>query len=501
MIAVPPGQAPRRSRPRPRRGRPGRARTVGDTAGAPIPRSFAGFSMEYWSARATSAASGPTRSSPAVQTLAAGRNGAPTIRIGGNSTDETWWNPVAAPRPAAWRPTSRPVARRPRPMGGQHAHADHPRREPRERRQRQRRRLRPSGRPDTAARNPVGARDRQRARPLPRPREFAVGSRRIVRGLRRPAGYGPADYRSELQTFRAALAAAAPGVPMAGGGFATSAWRTARTTCSPSRGPGRWASAPTPTRCTPATGGGRGPRCPTRGRCWAPARSLHRWPGWRSSPRSPPPTARPSGCPRRTRPTAAGSGREQQRRLGAVGRRHALRPRRRRRAQRELPHVHRRALRPVDFGLRKGHFAGFVRPLFYAMLLFDRATPHGARLLPSGPNPPTAPLKTWATLDPEGTRRVVVINKDPVQTGASCCASRRRGRARCSGCSALDHGDERHHVRRPRLRRRDPGRQAPRQAVDRAGRPPQRRVPDRHAAGQRGARDDLRRPLTGAALA
>ena len=30
---------------------------------------------------------------------------------------------------------------------------------------------------------------------------------------------------------------------------------------------------------------------------------------------------------------------------------------------------------PVDFGLHKGHFAGFVHPLFYAMLLFDRATP------------------------------------------------------------------------------------------------------------------------------
>ena len=158
---------------------------------------------------------------------------------------------------------------------------------------------------------------------------------------------------------------------------------------------------------------------------------------------------------------------------------------------------------PVDFGLHKGHFAGFVHPLFYAMLMFNRATPLGARLLPVGPNPPTAPLKTWATLDPKGTRRVVVINKSPVKTRRLVLrAPGGAGRAKVQRLlGLLDHGDERHHVRRPRLRRRDPGRQAPRQGVDRARRPPQRRVPDRRAAGQRGARDDLRRPLTGAALA
>ena len=46
------------------------------------------------------------------------------------------------------------------------------------------------------------------------------------------------------------------------------------------------------------------------------------------------------------------------------------------------------------------------------MLLFNRATPRGSSLLPVGPNPPTSPVKTWATLDPDGTRRIVVINKD-----------------------------------------------------------------------------------------
>jgi hypothetical protein len=70
---------------------------------------------------------------------------------------------------------------------------------------------------------------------------------------------------------------------------------------------------------------------------------------------------------------------------------------------------------PVEFGAYKGHFAGFVHPLFYAMMLFDRATPSGARLLPAGPNVATASLKTWATVDPAGTRRIVVINKNPAK--------------------------------------------------------------------------------------
>jgi Glycosyl hydrolase family 79 C-terminal beta domain len=69
---------------------------------------------------------------------------------------------------------------------------------------------------------------------------------------------------------------------------------------------------------------------------------------------------------------------------------------------------------PVDFSVHHGHLAARVRPLFYAMLLFDRATPAGARLLPVAPNAPDARLKTWATVDRAGTRRIVIVNKDPV---------------------------------------------------------------------------------------
>jgi hypothetical protein len=67
---------------------------------------------------------------------------------------------------------------------------------------------------------------------------------------------------------------------------------------------------------------------------------------------------------------------------------------------------------PIDFVHGNGRTAGHVHPLFYAMLLFNRAAPRGSSLLPVGPNPPTSPIKTWATIDPVGTRRIVVINKD-----------------------------------------------------------------------------------------
>jgi hypothetical protein len=67
---------------------------------------------------------------------------------------------------------------------------------------------------------------------------------------------------------------------------------------------------------------------------------------------------------------------------------------------------------PVDFVHSHGAVVARVHPLFYGMLLFDRALPAGARLLPVAPSSPYAATKTWATVDPAGTRRIVVINKD-----------------------------------------------------------------------------------------
>ncbi|MCW3002915.1 MAG: hypothetical protein JWQ20_2213, partial [Conexibacter sp.] len=77
-------------------------RTVGTVPGVAVAPSFAGFSIEYWSALDYLGAFGQVNPAFAqlTRTLAAGGRGAPTIRLGGNSTDGTWWNPDGAPRPA-----------------------------------------------------------------------------------------------------------------------------------------------------------------------------------------------------------------------------------------------------------------------------------------------------------------------------------------------------------------------------------------------------------------
>jgi Glycosyl hydrolase family 79 C-terminal beta domain len=53
----------------------------------------------------------------------------------------------------------------------------------------------------------------------------------------------------------------------------------------------------------------------------------------------------------------------------------------------------------------------FVHPEYYGMLLFAQAFPPGARLLPV--SSPAGPVKVWATAGRDGRTRVVLINKDP----------------------------------------------------------------------------------------
>jgi hypothetical protein len=54
----------------------------------------------------------------------------------------------------------------------------------------------------------------------------------------------------------------------------------------------------------------------------------------------------------------------------------------------------------------------FVHPEYYGMLLFARAFPPGARLLPVNVSP-NGPVKVWATRSQDFQTRVVLINKDP----------------------------------------------------------------------------------------
>jgi Glycosyl hydrolase family 79 C-terminal beta domain len=58
------------------------------------------------------------------------------------------------------------------------------------------------------------------------------------------------------------------------------------------------------------------------------------------------------------------------------------------------------------------HWEAFVHPEYYGMLMFAQAFPPGAQLQQVNVNP-SGPVKVWATHAPDGKTRVVVINKDP----------------------------------------------------------------------------------------
>jgi hypothetical protein len=57
-----------------------------------------------------------------------------------------------------------------------------------------------------------------------------------------------------------------------------------------------------------------------------------------------------------------------------------------------------------------GGWHAFVHPDYYGMLMFSQAFPAGARLLPV--SAPAGPVKVWATLAPDGRTRVTLINQD-----------------------------------------------------------------------------------------
>jgi Glycosyl hydrolase family 79 C-terminal beta domain len=64
------------------------------------------------------------------------------------------------------------------------------------------------------------------------------------------------------------------------------------------------------------------------------------------------------------------------------------------------------------FSRSGGGWQAAVRPVYYGLDLFAQAAPAGARILPLGRHGRAPGVSAWATRAPDGTVRVVVINKD-----------------------------------------------------------------------------------------
>ena len=64
---------------------------------------------------------------------------------------------------------------------------------------------------------------------------------------------------------------------------------------------------------------------------------------------------------------------------------------------------------PMQFRVEAGRTVGVVHPVYYGMLLFARATAFGAQLVPVTPSRATG-TRVWATRTPTGMLRVVVVN-------------------------------------------------------------------------------------------
>jgi Glycosyl hydrolase family 79 C-terminal beta domain len=380
-----------------------------------MPRSFAGFSIEYPSVPDYFGPPGKPNLAfiQLLRTLGNGGVGTPTFHLGGNSADESWWNPDAHPRPPGvqtdltpgWLSMLRPASEQTGArfvLGGNLAIAD------------------PTNavsfvQAAVAALPPGGVESYEIGNEpdlYGRSVTFHVGGLTLTRIQHRPVNYDMPGYFADLDTYVAALSAAAgPGWPaLAVGGFARNAWqaRAALVLDHVPHGIGFFQAHAYPlNRCRTA----RPPAARWR-------RELLQGPGLLPMPRM-------------ARLVRAVAGRGVAVRVselntatcgGAQG----------------VSDSFASALWATDmlFGLAEAGVAGVnfhtwtgawyapvqflpspagpvarVRPLLYGMLLFDRAVQNGARLLRVEQGRGDA-LKVWATSDASSTVRVAVINKD-----------------------------------------------------------------------------------------
>ncbi len=392
-------------------------RAVAPVAGAPVPPSFAGLSMEYRSVPDLIGTGGVVNPIFArlVDRLADEGSGAPTLRFGGDSTDLSWWNPERLPRPAeietdldpAWLAhlaTWRARTGTPLLLGLNLGMGDHPR---------------AAAMADAAAAalGPAGLAGFEIGNEpdlYASPRRYWVGRTLRVRGQKRPPGYDYAQYRDEVDAHVAAVAPASRGVPIVGGGFAGAAWDDHQAdlferlpairsycahayplkTCDPAvrtRGAAQLPKLLAANAYAPIV---------TRMRHLAGVAAAHG-----ATVRVSEMNSAICGGLRGVSDTFASAlwGTDVLFGLADAGVRSVG------------FHTWTGSIYgPVAFSRAQGRTVGHVRPLFYAMLLFSRATPPGSRLVSVGPNPARGALKTWGTVDPAGTTRIVVINKDPL---------------------------------------------------------------------------------------
>jgi hypothetical protein len=386
-------------------------RTIG-AAGPPVPRSFAGFSIEYPSAGDYFGLPGKPNEPfiELLRTLGEGGAGAPSIRMGGNSGDETWWNPDGRAQPPgietditpAFISTLRPLNERggaPLVLGGNFAIAD----------------------PGNAvgylqaavAALPKGAIESfeigNEADLYDRPATFHVGNQTLTRPQRRPAPYTVPLYLAELDRYLAALnAARTPEWPaVAVGGFAQHAWQV---------------EAPTVlTHVGPAAKFFQQHGYPLN-RCRTPRAPAARW---RKALLEPTGTLTVGRARRLVRTV---------RRFGVSVRASEINSATCGGAQ-GVSDSFASALWGADvlFGMAEARVVGVnfhtwsgawyapvsfaggvpkVRPLLYGMLFFARVVQNGARLLHVEQRR-SDEVKVWATRDAGRTVRVAVINKDP----------------------------------------------------------------------------------------
>jgi hypothetical protein len=398
-------------------GLPVERRQAGPVAGAAIPRSFAGFSMEWTAIPDYIGSGGQVNPVFANLTgwLSKGANGAPTLRFGGESTEHTWWNPTRAPRPpgvftdidqawldqlALWVRTARTplvvglnMGLRDPAQSAAMARAIHGAVPPGFLKN-----FELGNEPDLYA----------------TPRAYSVGRNVRIRQRKRPEGYGYPQYRQEVNEFVGAIHPAAPSAGLSGGGFASGAWDDLQDDILSVQPSVRsWSAHAYPLQTCD--------------------RDIRKRGGQRFIPKLLAPTAFTSIVDRMRHLVAVaashgGTVQVTETNSAICG------------GLRGVSDTMASALwgtdllfglaeagvrnvdfhtwtgshyGPIDFRRHHGRTVAKVRPLFYGMLLFNRATPPGSKLIPVGPNAGGARLKTWGTIDPAGTRRFVVINKDP----------------------------------------------------------------------------------------